>query len=192
MIYLTCTHRTSHSFTTLRTRVFAQLSFLRCFSFLCWHRRLVAGLGAFLLFSLQVWLPFPGLVCSVFALLCSPLCFLCFGVVHVSFPFFFCDRILDIRDGHVCSIVLSALCCLRLCFLRLPGVLFSIPFSCRDGSPDISDGTCLCLLRRPHRYFRLSCSYPLHRFADAPPGNGAFRAVAADLVTITRTMQRQP
>ena len=29
----------------MRTNVFAQLSFLRCFSFLCWHRGLVGELG---------------------------------------------------------------------------------------------------------------------------------------------------
>ena len=191
MIYLTCTHRARHGFTTVRTLVFAQLSFLRCFSFLCWHRCLVAGLGVFLLFSLQVWLPFSGLVCSIFAFLCSSLCVLCFGVVHVSFPLFFCARFPHLRTGHFCFIVLSALCCLRLCLLRR-AVLFSLPFSFRDGSPDISDGTCLFLFRCFHRYFRLRCCDPLHRFADAPPGNGAFPAVAADLVTITRTMLRQP
>ena len=191
MIYLTCTHRARHGFTTVRTLVFAQLSFLRCFSFLCWHRCLVAGLGVFLLFSLQVWLPFSGLVCSIFAFLCSSLCVLCFGVVHVSFPLFFCARFPHLRTGHFCFIVLSALCCLRLCLLRR-AVLFSLPFSFRDGSPDISDGTCLFLFRCFHRYFRLRCCDPLHRFADAPAGNGAFPAVAADLVTITRTMLRQP
>ena len=191
MIYLTCTHRARHGFTAVRTLVFAQLSFLRCFSFLCWPRCLVAGLGAFLLFSLQVWLPCSGLVCSIFAFLCSPLCVLCFGVVHVSFPLFFCDRFPHLRTGHFCFILLSAPCCLRLCLLR-GVVLFSLPFSFRDGSPDISDGTCLFLLRCFHRYFRLRCCDPLHRFADAPPGNGAFPAVAADLVTITRTMLRQP
>ena len=191
MIYLTCTHRARHGFTTVRTLVFAQLSFLRCFSFLCWHRCLVAGLGVFLLFSLQVWLPFSGLVCSIFAFLCSSLCVLCFGVVHVSFPLFFCARFPHFRTGHFCFIVLSALCCLRLCLLRR-AVLFSLPFSFRDGSPDISDGTCLFLFRCFHRYFRLRCCDPLHRFADAPAGNGAFPAVAADLVTITRTMLRQP
>ena len=191
MIYLTCTHRARHGFTTVQTLVFAQLSFLRCFSFLCWHRCLVAGLGVFLLFSLQVWLPFSGLVCSIFAFLCSSLCVLCFGVVHVSFPLFFCARFPHLRTGHFCFIVLSALCCLRLCLLRR-AVLFSLPFSFRDGSPDISDGTCLFLFRCFHRYFRLRCCDPLHRFADAPAGNGAFPAVAADLVTITRTMLRQP
>ena len=191
MIYLTCTHRARHGFTTVRTLVFAQLSFLRCFSFLCWHRCLVAGLGVFLLFSLQVWLPFSGLVCSIFAFLCSSLCVLCFGVVHVSFPLFFCARFPHLRTGHFCFIVLSALCCLRLCLLRR-AVLFSLPFSFRDGSPDISDGACLFLFRCFHRYFRLRCCDPLHRFADAPAGNGAFPAVAADLVTITRTMLRQP
>ena len=191
MIYLTCTHRARHGFTTVRTLVFAQLSFLRCFSFLCWHRCLVAGLGVFLLFSLQVWLPFSGLVCSIFAFLCSSLCVLCFGVVHVSFPLFFCARFPHLRTGHFCFIVLSALCCLRLCLLRR-AVLFSLPFSFRDGSPDISNGTCLFLFRCFHRYFRLRCCDPLHRFADAPAGNGAFPAVAADLVTITRTMLRQP
>ena len=185
MIYLTCTHRARHGFTTVRTLVFAQLSFLRCFSFLCWHRCLVAGLGVFLLFSLQVWLPFSGLVCSIFVFLCSSLCVLCFGVVHVSFPLFFCARFPHLRTGHFCFIVLSALCCLRLCLLRR-AVLFSLPFSFRDGSPDISDGTCLFLFRCFHRYFRLRCCDPLHRFADAPAGNGAFPAVAADLVTITR------
>ena len=191
MIYLTCTHRARHGFTTVRTLVFAQLSFLRCFSFLCWHRCLVAGLGVFLLFSLQVWLPFSGLVCSIFAFLCSSLCVLCFGIVHVSFPLFFCARFPHLRTGHFCFIVLSALCCLRLCLLRR-AVLFSLPFSFRDGSPDISNGTCLFLFRCFHRYFRLRCCDPLHRFADAPAGNGAFPAVAADLVTITRTMLRQP
>ena len=190
MIYLTCTHRARHGFPTVRTLVFAQLSFLRCFSFLCWHRCLVAGLGVFLLFRLQVWLPFPGLVCSIFAFLCSSLCVLCFCVVHVSFPLFFCARFPHLRTGHFCFIVLSALCCLRLCLLRC-AVLFSLPFSFRDGSPGISNGTCLFLFRCFHRYFRLRRCDPLHCFADAPPGNGALPAVA-DLVTITRTMLRQP
>ena len=72
MIYLTCTHRARHGFTTVRTLVFAQLSFLRCFSFLCWHRCLVAGLGVFLLFSLQVWLPFSGLVYNSYSYMPLP------------------------------------------------------------------------------------------------------------------------
>ena len=94
--------------------------------------------------------------------------------------------------GHFCSVLLSALFCLRPFFLRLGALLFSIPFSLRDGSPDISNGACLFSFRCPHRYFRLRCSYPLYRFADASPGNGAFPTVATDLVTITRTMLRQP
>ena len=70
------------------------------------------------------------------------------------------------------------------------------PFSFHDGSPDISNGTRIHALffffRCPHRYFGLRCSYPLYRFADASPGKGAFPEVATDLVTIARTMLRQP
>ena len=94
--------------------------------------------------------------------------------------------------GHFCSVLLSALFCLRLCFLPLGALLFSLPLSFRDGIPDIGDGACLFFFRCPPRHFRLRCRYPLYRFADASPGNGALPAVATDLVTITRTMLRQP
>ena len=94
--------------------------------------------------------------------------------------------------GHFCSVLLSALFWLRLCFLPLGALLFPLPFSFRDGIPDISDSACLFFFRCPSRHFRLRCRYPLYRSADASPGNGALPAVATDLVTITRTMLRQP
>ena len=94
--------------------------------------------------------------------------------------------------GHFCSVLLFGMFCLRLCVLHLGALLFSIPFSFRDGIPDIGDGACFFFFRCPPRDFRLRCSYPLYRFADASPGNGALPAVATDLVTITRTMLRQP
>ena len=86
--------------------------------------------------------------------------------------------------GHFCSVLLSALFWLRLCFLPLGALLFPLPFSFRDGIPDIGDGACLFFFRCPSRHFRLRCRYPLYRFADASPGNGALPAVATDLVTI--------
>ena len=94
--------------------------------------------------------------------------------------------------GHFSSVLLSAMFCLRLCFLRLEALLFSSPFSFRDGIPDIGNGACRFFFCCPPRDFRLRCSYPLYCFADASPGNGAIPAVVTDLVTIARTMLRQP
>ena len=178
MIHLSCTHGARHGCTAMRANVFAQFTFLRCCSF------------ALLLFRLQVCLPFSSLGFSVLALLCLSVCFLCCGVVRVSFPVLFAARSLDIRAGHF--VVMSALVGLRPFSLRLDALLFSFTFPLRDGIPHIGNGTCLFFVRCPHRHFRLRGSYPLHSFADAPSGNGALPAVATDLVTITRPMLRQP
>ena len=157
---------------------------LRCFSCLWRQGRLLAGLSACLLFcclqgSLLIF-GFPGFV---FALLFFRLPCSCLDIVQFFSPFLFCDRILAI---------FSPLFCLWLCSLRLGAILFSFPFSFRNSSPDISYDTCLFFFHCCCCCFRLRCSYPLDRFADAPPRNGAFPAVATDLVTITRTMLRQP
>ena len=149
MIYSTCTHGASH---TLHCGQMYSHRFLFCVAFPSFAGTVAFSLGLAPSFSLACKSVCPSralscLVCSVFALLCSLLCFLCFGDVHLSFPFLCCSSSLDIRDGHFCSVVLSAFCCLRLCFLRLPAFLFSIPFCFRDGSPDIRDGTCLFLFR---------------------------------------------
>ena len=95
--------------------------------------------------------------------------------------------------GHSCSVLLSC--------VVLPSALLPV-LSVFGGSPVLysvfvprwlprhqlwPNGTCLFFFRCPHRYFRLGCSYPLYRFADAPAGNGAFPAV-----TIIRTMLCQP
>ena len=107
---------------------------------------------------------------------------LCLRLLPFCLPRAFC--------GHSCSVLLSALFCLRhffLCYLCLGALLSSIPFSFRDGCPDISYGPmarAFFSFRCPHRYFRLGCSYPLYRFADAPAGNGGISSSCyTDLVT---------
>ena len=121
MIYSTCPYAAGNCLFAIRTNILESLVSLGffsclcrhhlclCFSCLCRHRLLLTILGCLVLFRMHISFPFPGLVCPVFALLCSPHCFPCLGIVHVSFHslFFCCAGILGICGGSFCPLLYS-------------------------------------------------------------------------------------
>ena len=125
-----------------RTDILETLSSLRCVSCVCRQGLLLAGLVAFLPFIwFQGFMAFFGLPCFVFALFFFRVSFLCFGLLHFSFPFLFCDGILGIRNVHFFPSLFSPLFRFRFCSLRLGTIRVSRPFFLRNSGPDLSYDT---------------------------------------------------